>query len=226
MTDTVWHEATESRGCDRSPVEYEFAETDDPRILAVIQRDEDNQISELYDGDAINPIIYVNHSYGLSFEWVAGYDGGEAGLMQQAYDKWGWCKKARTWLWKKHGIAAENANGGYDRSGNWIVATSRAYLEHIGNTEMPETYDEAREDCKSIAQDVEWALDGYVYGAGYATNEARRLPGGEVDLTDGDWDITIECWGLVGTEYARRTALDFDYGTPTLPEMLPIEVSA
>lgn len=204
---------------------YEFAETDDPRVLAVIQQDDSAQISEEFDGDAINPVIYVDHVNGLRFGWVAGYDGGEAALMQQAYDRWGWEGKARRWLWKKHGIAADNAFGGYDRSGNWIVATSHAFRDHI-ETPRYETYEEAREDCKSTARGVSDVLDGYVYGIGWAINEGRRLPSDEpIDLLDGSWDIDIDCWGFVGEEYAKTEALGL--GIPThLPAMLPIEVLA
>jgi hypothetical protein len=223
---TPWKETSEPRGCN-APVEYEFAPTDDPRVLAVIERDNDAQISELFDGDAINPIIYVEHRHGLRFGWVAGYDGGEAAAMQKAYDEWGWGNAtARRYLWIFHGIAAENADGGYDRDGKWIVAWSTAYQEHVGNQPYA-TYEEARQDCENLAKEVSYALDGYVYGVGYATNEARRLADDEeIDLLDGEWEISIECWGYVGEEYARKSALEFECGRPTLPEMLPIEVPA
>jgi hypothetical protein len=226
MTDTTWHDAEESRGCNSPPVRYQWAETEDPRVLAVIEYDDDARIDDLYDGDAINPVIYVEHHYGLKFRWVAGYDGGEAELMQKAYDQWGWDGTARRYLWIFHGIAADNANGGYDRDGNWIVATSTAYRKHVGNEE-PASYAEALEDVAAIVTDLSDALDGYVFGAGYATNEARRLPDDEpIDLTDGSWEIEIQCWGFVGEKYARETALNFEDGRPDLPEMLPIEVLA
>jgi hypothetical protein len=199
--------------------DHQYAQTSDPRVLAIIQRDDDQQISQLYDGDAINPIIYVEHRHGLSFDWVAGYDGGEAALMQRAYNEWGWNGTARRYLWIFHGIAAENAFGGYDRSGNWIVATSRAYLEHVGVTEMPKTYDEALEDVQSIKDDLSDALDGHVYGIGYATNEARLLHDDEeIDLDE--WVIDIESWGYVGEDYARQTAAGFECGDPRLPELI------
>lgn len=221
FTSTDWEEHTVGS------TDYQFAQTSDPRVLAVIERDDDAQISELYDGDAINPVIYVDHVHRLDFSWVAGYDGGEAELMQKAYDQWGWGDAtARRWLWIFHGIAAENAHGGYDRSGNWIVATSNAYREHIGN-EPHATYEEAREDCEAIAKDVEDALDGYVYGVGWATNPARLLHDDtDIDLDDGNWDINIESWGYVGEDYARQCAAAFECGGPSLPEMLPIEVTA
>lgn len=220
FTSTVWQDETIGNA------DYYFAETSDPRVLAVIQRDEDGaQISELYDGDAINPVIYVDHVHGLSFDWVAGYDGGEAALMQRAYDEWGWNGTARRWLWIFHGIAADNAPGGYDRSGNWIVATSRAYREHVGITEEPASYDEALEDVAAIRDDVSKALDGEVYGLGWATNPARRMhDDGEILLEE--WDVNIECWGFIGEDYAKSEAAAFSHGEPSLPEMLTSEVFA
>lgn len=216
----------QSTGHDHHETEYTFAQTNDPRVLAVIQRDEYAEIGQLYDGDAINPIIYVDHGYGLRFSNQAGYDGGEAEKMQAAYDHWGWGDAtARRYLWIFHGIAAENANGGYDRSGNWIVATSTEYLKHIGteDSDLPATYDEAREDCKAIAQDLEWALDGHVYGVGWAINEGRRLRDDEeIDLRDGNWEVDIQCWGFVGEEYAKREAAAFYSGEPSLPEMIVV----
>jgi hypothetical protein len=215
--------STEWQDYSRGDDYFWFAETSDPRVVAVIQRDNDAQISELYDGDAINPVIYVEHRWGRKFSWVAGYKGDEAEVIQRANEQFDW-PIARRYLWIFHGIAAENAHGGYDRSGNWIVATSRVYREHIGNEE-PETYEEARQDCEAIAKDVSDALDGYVYGVGWATNEARLLHDDEdIDLTD--WDVNIECWGHVGEEYAKSTAAGFEFGDPRLPEMLPIGVLA
>lgn len=216
-----WEEAeTSYGGAFGNGTHYEFTPTEDPRILAVIERDEDAQISQLYDGDAINPIIYVEHRHGLDFRWVAGYDGGEAALMQRAYQEWGWDSTARRWLWIFHGIAAENASGGYDRDGNWIVATSRAYREHVGIPTEPGSYAKALEDVEPIRKDLSDALDGYVYGVGWALNERRLADDGEpIDLHDGEWTIEIECWGFVGEDYARMTAEGFDYGRPDLPTL-------
>lgn len=216
MSTTFWGYAERGETC------YQFTQTDDPRVVAVIERDPYATMEELFDGDAISPIIYVEHRRGLDFRHVAGYDGGEAELMQQAYEQWGWNTTARRWLWIFHGIAAENADGGYDRSGNWIVATSRSFREHVGADE-PATYDEARKSCEPEAREVSNGLDGEVYGVGYAVNEGRRLPDDEeIDLFDPNWEVTIECWGHVGEGYAQRTALGFEYGRPNLPEMLEV----
>jgi len=204
--------------------ETAFATTSDPRVVAVIQREDDRSISELFDGDAINPIIYVSHRFGeLRFHHEAGYEGGdEAELMQRAYDEWGWNGTARRWLWIFYGIAAENAWGGDDRDGNWIVATSNKYNEHVGN-ERYVTYEDARKDCEAIAKELADALDGQVYGIGFATNEARVLDSDdEIDLDSFAWITEIEIWGYIGEDYAKESAARFDGGEPMLEPMLEL----
>lgn len=198
-----------------------FATTDDPRVVAVIERDDDSRtIAELFDGDLVDPMIYVEYRHGLSFNHQAGDDNGEAELMQRAYDTWGWNGTARRWLWIFHGIAAENAKGGYDRSGNWIVATSHAFREACG-LEPHATYEEARKGCEAMAKELGCALDGDIFGVGYATNEARVMDDGfEIDPTDGSWTMSTVCWGFIGEEYAKREAATFGYESPDLPEML------
>jgi hypothetical protein len=209
--------STEWQDYSRGDDYFWFAETSDPRVVAVIQRDNDAQISELYDGDAINPVIYVEHRWGRKFSWVAGYKGDEAEVIQRANEQFDW-PIARRYLWIFHGIAAEDASGGYDNDGSWIVVSSPGYHQHIGGTQ-PATYAEAREDCKPIAKDLCDALDGDVYGIGFATNEGRLLHDDEpIDLSH--WDIQIESWGYVGEAYAQREAAAFSCGDPRLSELI------
>lgn len=192
----------------------EYAPTNDPRIVAIIKRDKHSELSELYDGDAINPILHVEQWYGsLSISHVGGYEGDEAAVMSRAFEQFD-RKTARRYLWIFHGIAAEDTREGY------IVVTSREFREHVGITEEPATYDEAREDCRAIADDLTNALDGYVYAIGYAINPGRVLDDEPIDLDDGDWDIRPEVWGFVGTEYAKLEAASFGYEKPDLPELL------
>jgi hypothetical protein len=220
-----WNEAHEGHG--EGYREYEWAPTSDPRVLAVIQRDPYSQISELYDGDAINPILYTERrGWDVYWENIAGYDDDSASIITRADERLG--SKARDrYLWIFHGIVTVEAHGGYDRSGSYIVVCSNAYLEHIGN-EPYVTREEALADAKALAKDLEDALDGYVYGIGYATNEERRLydDGEEIDLTDGSWEIEMQCWGFVGEEYAKQSAAAFESDYPDLPEMLDLEVTA
>lgn len=207
--------------------EYMFATTSDPRVVAVIQRDDDvTSMKDLFDGDTINPVIYVDHCGSLSFTHAAGFDGGEADLMQRAYEQWGWNGTARRYLWIFHGIAADNAWGGYDRNGNYIVATSRTYRENVGLDE-PTTYAEAVATVESMREEVSKALDGDVYGVGFAINEARVLKDDEpIDLEDGDWEISLESWGYIGERYAQEEAGSFASCSPDLPALLDFEVSA
>ena len=197
-----------------------WAPTSDPRVLAVIERDEYASLDTLFDGDGINPILAVDsRGWGVRFDHVAGYDGGEAEIMTAAFERFG-NGTAQRYLWIFHGIAAEDA-GNY-QVGNYVVVTSKAAREEWGQ-EDPATYDEAREQCKPVADEVDKALDGYVYGVGFATLEERVLEDDEpIDLAD--WDINIYCWGFVGQEYAQLEAGDGGYGDlPELPELLTIE---
>ncbi len=200
--------------------EYHFARTSDPRVLAVIQRDNEGvTVSQQYDGDAINPILYNDYRTGP--DWVAGYDDGSASTIKYAYDRFN-NETADRYLWIFHGIVVVQASGGYDRDGDWMVVSSNAYNEHIGNPHYA-TREEAVEDCLAIQKDLEMALDGYLYGIGYATNEAHRLHDDEeIDLDDGNWEIEISSWGFVGEDYAKREAGGFQYERPSLPEMLEV----
>ncbi len=74
----------------------------------------------------------------------------------------------------------------------------------------------------------EWqgALDGDVFGIGWATLEAHRLDSEDDDFDYSDWSESIECWNFIGEDYARESAARWDAGTPDLPEMLEIPVNA
>ncbi len=63
-------------------------------------------------------------------------------------------------------------------------------------------------------------LFGYVYGVGYAINMDRLSHEDEIEYFE--FEEEIQCWGFVGTEYAKESASSFEHGAPTLPEMLDI----
>jgi hypothetical protein len=189
-----------------------FATTDDPRVLAVIQRDDYAQISELYDGDAINPILYRERGRA---HWVAGYDDGSAETINWAFEQWD-DDTAERYLWIFHGIvfSARRAPGDYD--GEYLVVCSRKYLEHIGNVPALARAD-AEEDLIAISTDLQYALDGHVYGIGYAVFAERVTDEEDVDIDL--FDIEMQCWGFVGEEYAKSEAAAM-YEEPDLPALL------
>lgn len=71
--------------------------------------------------------------------------------------------------------------------------------------------------------DWQAALDGDVYGIGWATNVGRVLDDTIIDLEDGQWTQDIQCWGFLGEEYAQREAAEFGYGEPDLEPMLELD---
>lgn len=272
---TTWHDAEDSHGCDRMPTYYQWAETNDPRVLLVIQRDNEYGGGHI-DGDVYAPAFYWDRQWGRK-ESEAGstfMDDESKRILEVLIegrsrfqhkhihsDVW------ERWAWIFHGTTFEQVSSSIDRDAQVVILNTPSWRKHVGmdddainrfevnsvtgpgqahieETVTATTEAEARrihleshpdegrfittvKRVTALSGDVhDWtaALDGDVYGVGWATNEARRLPDDEpIDLVDGSWDINIECWGFLGEEYAKQTAIDGDYGGPVLPEMLPIE---
>jgi hypothetical protein len=222
----VWQEAEESRGYSNPPVEYQFTET---------------SVAQAFDGDVFGAIYYREYRGGWSLTHQAGDVEDEVAatylraadrLSGMRYDrKTGRFYMLRNWdadaaIERYMRIFHDTAyitgiTGGYDRSGDWVVFDTPDWRKKCGIEGGPNV-----ENIQDVATELVKVLDGDVWGIGYAVNEARRLPSDEpIDLLDGDWNIDIECWGFIGEEYAQQSALAFEHGSPTLPPMLPIEVT-
>lgn len=233
----LWHEAEGPTRCTEPSDYYEFAETDDPRVLAVIERDPWGQLSELFDGDAINPIYYREYRFGRSLTFVGGYDDlPVANAWLDARDRTPHRRVERSryvdyrpvvdpdefadrFVRIFHGAHVTRTSGGYNPDGEYLVFDTPEYREHIGD----DPANVSAEAVEGIASEVRKALDGEVYGIGWAVNEARRLPDDEpIDLLDDSWVIDIQCWGYIGEDYAKASALKFEAGEPSLPEMLEV----
>jgi hypothetical protein len=276
MTD--WHDAEDSHGCDRMPRYYQWAETDDPRVLVVIERDNEWGGGHI-DGDVYAPAFYWDRYRGRA-DSAAGstfMDDESRRIFELLIDARDRFRHNRIhsdtwerWAWIFHGTTFAQVSSSLDRDTQVVILNTPTWREHVGmddsvidrfevnsvtgpgrdvikeivdattEAQAREIHlathpDEGRyitvvERVTALAGDVaEWtaALDGEVYGIGYATNEGRRLPDDEpIDLVDGSWDIDIQCWGFLGEDYAKGEALEMGYGSPDLPEMLPIEVPA
>lgn len=275
---TEWHDAEDSHGCDRMPTYYQWAETDDPRVLVVIERENEWGGGHI-DGDVYAPAFYWDRHWGRK-ESEAGdtFMDDESRrifeLLADARDRFQH-KRIHSdvwerWAWIYLGTTFEQVSSSIDRDTQVVILNTPTWRKHVGmddsvidrfevnsvtapgQAHIKEIVDapteaEARQihlaahpdegrritavtRVTALAGDVaEWtaALDGDVYGIGYATNEGRRLPDDEeIDITDGSWDIQIECWGMLGEDYAKEEAVAMSYGSPDLPEMLPIEVSS
>ena len=272
MSTTEWHDAESSNGCDRMPSYYQWAETDDPRVLVVIERENEWGGGHI-DGDVYAPAFYWDRGRGRA-DTEAGstfMDDESRRIFEVLIDARDRFRHKRMhsdvwerWAWIYLGTTFEQVSSSMDRDTQVVILNTPTWRKHVGMDDsainrfevnsvtgpgqghikeivdatadaearrihLASHTDEGRritavERVTALAGDVaEWtaALDGDVWGIGYATNEGRRLPDDEaIDLTDGSWDIQIECWGFLGEDYAKSEAIGMEYGSPSLPEML------
>lgn len=222
-----------------------YAPTNDPRIVAVIKRDEyEATFSSCLDGDAILPTYLID---GDRADHVGGYDDDEslANSIVEAYQRFLYAAgyryngltgdmmtKARAmtarWAWIFHGTTFNR--GTYQGAYDVLIMNTPDFREHVGAGEyaavrtqtMEEIRAAAQEWCNSMTSEVADIADGNVYGIGYATYPERVTDEEPIDLDDGNWNIEIEVWGFVGDDYAKESAAAFEAGDPQLPEMLPL----
>lgn len=216
---TTWH--------DTADYSREYAETSDPRVVVVIER-EQNELTRVIDGDAYAPAYWLNYRGGYSLDRAASSfeDDEKADALAAALNTWGRnSETAERYMRIFHGVEFRSVE--VYRGDELILLDTPAHREACAGGD-----DETRAILARWTTD-EWLAgdldtwrairDGEVYGVGYAVNLGRVLDDGEpVDLDDGAWEVTLECWGAVGTEYARSEALEMSYGEPVLPTMLDI----
>lgn len=228
----------------------QYAETSDPRILAVIRRDD---MADAPNGDAYAPAFWIEYrnAYSVStagqtwqddeaqaiaeryadaldrFAYRVTYTPAENGYMVPR-----WTHDPRRlqqtdilarWLRIFHDTTAreiDRRGASWGVDGRLVILSTPGFREAMGRAEG--------NDPDVIAGDVaDWTayMSGEVYGVGYATMPARTTTETPVNLgevtEDGDvWDVEIECWGHYGETYARETAEGFEYGAPDLPAMI------
>ena len=191
----------------------QYATTSDPRVLAVIERDEDGDYR--IDGDAYAPAFYIENGRptpaGSTFmddaseEIADSYAGARSYFVNSHYAKGGpqmdYDTVTERYLRIFHDTLIYTVQ-------DVVILNTPSWREHIG-------IDQLDEHTLAVQAD-DWcaALDGEVYGVGYAVNEDRTDPDEEIDLDD--WDVTIECWGYVGETYAQNSAASFENGEPKL----------
>lgn len=214
-----------------------YAQTDDPRVLAVIVRDDEATFEQCLDGDAILPTFMIDRD---TASHAGGYDE-DTGLAQriiEARDRFQYAAGYRydglriehiakademlaRWAWVFHGTTLNRGHYGHNYAYDILVLNTPGFREHIGHEE-PQTRDEAQKWVDSMTSEIANIADGDVYGIGWATFEERVLADNEpIDLDD--WNIEAQCWGFVGEEYAKESAARWEAGAPELHTMLPID---
>lgn len=194
-----------------------FATTSDPRVVAVIKRD-DMGGSEVIDGDVYAPAFWVGSSAPLrpagstfmddvSKEIADSYLGARAYFVNRHYVKGGrqmdYDAVTARYLRIFHDTTAIEVD-------SILILNTPTWREHVGIT----GYDESTLD--GDAESWQATLDGDVFGIGFAVNEDRLDPDEEVDLNDGSWEVEMQVWGFLGEEYAQQSAAAFEDGEPDL----------
>lgn len=212
-----------------------YARTNDPRVLAVIERDEDVTFERSFDGDGIPAMFMVDRDRA---HHTGGYEGDEelAQRIVDARDRFRYGAGYRynglthahisrseealaRWAWIFHGTVFNRSEYGYGGAYDIIVMNTPEFRKHVGDERTDR--ETLQRGVDAMAGEVEHVADGDVFGIGYATLEARVLEDDEA-IEFEDWETTIECWGYIGEEYAMESAAAFEVGEPNLPEMLAI----
>ncbi|UVT31359.1 hypothetical protein SEA_MARCIE_97 [Microbacterium phage Marcie] len=201
-----------------------FATTSDPRVLAVIERDDEYGGGHI-DGDIYAPAWYYDTWRGEITEAGSTFrDDASTAIMERLVEarsefmhrRKPW-EVVERWLRIFHETVLEQIKSAIDRDTQVIILSTPTWREHVGGV----AGDPLRVDA--LGGDVEaWtaALSGDVFGIGFATNEGRVIDDGPIEFDA--WTVDIESYGYLGEEYAKRAASDFEVGDPGLPEMLPL----
>lgn len=218
---------------------YAYAETSDPRVIAVIKNDDDATFERCLDGDAILPTFMID---GERVQHVGGYSGNTEDIAQrivEARDRFRYAAGYRynglshhhiakseemTARWARifHETVFNRGQYGYQSAYDIIVLSTPEFREHVGNPAGGPSLDAEQAQCDAAATEIANIADGYVYGIGYAVNEERTSHAEPVEYFE--FTEEIQSWGYVGTEYAKSEAAAFRDGTPDLPEMLDIVI--
>lgn len=186
-----------------------WAETDDPRVLAVIQRDD---MADSPNYDSTPPTL-------IGYEWGSRADFTTIGGKSNAPDAWLRARKewdedtadrfVRIFYGVRHVHYLRSSIDQYV----WAVVFDAAdWREDMGiepDTELT---------SEDLTGEVQAYLDNDVYGIGYAVNEGRVTDETPVDFST--FVPELVCWGFYGEKYAMESAIAFEHGRPDLDTLL------
>lgn len=200
---------------------HAWSETDDPRVFAVITREDENEATNLLDICELDPVI-LGYKYGYRAELtIANHRHGAGDSCAERYDL------------AEHFVRALEHFGDGDRLDRW----TRLYLDRVPvfvsssvdryswavvllTPEDAEKHTWGSED--GTVADVQAILDGEVFGVGAAVLPDRVAPR-EVEAAEVIGAAEMECWGYVGVEYAQDGALEYaNWAAEQLPQFLPL----
>ena len=186
-----------------------WSATDDPRIAAVIQRD-DNAPAPDFGAPAL-----LDNGYGsrAHFEELGMSDNGARLGWIEAYERAGESFADR-FVSVFYGATAHHMISSVDRY-SWVIVFDCPEWRADHGIEPGTILSRA-----DITGDMQAWLDSEVYGVGYAVSAARVTEESEFDFESPNTELTIECWGFYGEEYAMHSALDFECGSPELETLI------
>lgn len=213
---------------------HAWATTNDPRIIAVIERDEEASFSMNLDGDAILPVFLIDRDRA---DHVGGYQDDEslAHRIVEAQDRFRYAAGYRynglsshhigkadamlaRWAWIFHGTVLNRGDYGYQYAYDVLIMSTPAFRAHADpQNEYPVDRVEEQARVDAMSSEVAAIADGEVYGIGWAVDEN---PADDISVSLLDYEIDIQAWGFVGEDYAKQSAAAFEAGTPALPEVL------
>lgn len=212
--DQNWHEGDASPTY--MPGERQYRATDDPRLLAIIERSSSDTAP---DGDGYAPAYRADYRGGWSLDRAgSGFDDEEAAeAVARAWDSWGaYSETAGRFLRIFHGVTVHELSGP-SQGDLLVILDTPAHRELTGGSGTSDEYTKGDRDA--------WRayLDGDVWAIGYAVNPLRTTHDEPVDLDD--WTVEIESYGYYGEDSAREAALGLD-GGPTAVELDALTASA
>lgn len=184
-----------------------WSATGDPRIAAVIQRD-DNAPAPDFGAPALLAYGYGSRA---QFTDAGESDNGARIGWIEAYERWGESFAAR-FVSVFYGATIHRLNSSIDQYAWAIVFDSPEWRTDYGIEPGAEL---SRDD---IAGDMQAWLDGDVYAIGYAVIESRVTDELPFDIDAAE--VTLESHGYFGNDYAMRAALDFECGSPDLETLI------
>lgn len=199
-----------------------YAETFDPRVLAIIQADPYPDVPE---GDGYAPAYYLEYQYG----WGASRAGaayrdaetdaaadGYASILNHFHDHHDAWRIAERYLRIFHGV--ETALIEHHTGIRILLLDAPTYLAHIGCASCPSP-------SNLYGDELTWKayLDNEVYSVGYAVNPgrlSRTIPATDPTEPENGWNIEITCSTFYGLPQAQYEAAWLDHGVPILPTLL------
>lgn len=208
---------------------FAYAETDDPRVLAIIRRDD---WADGPDGDSFPPAYWMNYSL-------------SGGYLESPHPAGNTFEDAESrWIAERFAYATRQLNNDitiarymrvFHNTRVYQIKTTRSqdsdlfifdtptWRAHVGEPDSEQLWTTPADEWFA-GEAHEWRayLDGDVWGIGYAVNPARVTTETPVADCLDDFEQTIECWGFYGHDYAEQSAAAFEAEEPDLPTMLPL----